>query len=171
MAALLCKAATLRRVRAGPVWAGVRRVHAPSLAAAVSAAAPASHSVPPAAVHATPAPDLGPFVISPAASRRMQALRAKYPDRLALRVTVDSGGCSGFKYKLTLDTAAPTSDDVVVDTPAGVRVVTDSVSLGLVKGATIDYVEEMARTAFVIASNPQAATGCSCGSSFTAKDG
>jgi iron-sulfur cluster assembly accessory protein len=167
MAALATWALARRAMRPGPRWLPFAHVHC---SAVVGAGAPAA--MPPrAAAHAPDAvPDLGPFVVSPAAVRRMQALRAKYPDGLALRVTVDSGGCSGFKYKLTLDTAPPGGEDVVVDTPAGVRVVTDAVSLGLVKGATIDYVEEMARTAFVVASNPQAATGCSCGSSFTAKE-
>ena len=81
-----------------------------------------------------------------------------------LRLSVMGGGCSGFQYKFEL-AEAPDSDDAVSETD-GVRLVVDAVSLDLVSGCVVDYVESLGGSAFQV-SNPQAASGCGCGSSFS----
>ena len=79
-------------------------------------------------------------------------------------MTVEGGGCSGFQYRFGLADAAG-DDDVTVETD-GVRLVVDSVSLDLVRGASVDFVENMGGAAFRV-ENPQAASGCGCGASFS----
>lgn len=80
-----------------------------------------------------------------------------------LRVAVDGGGCSGFQYRIELDAAA--SEDLVIS-GAGARVVIDPVSLPFLNGAVIDYKVELIGSRFVI-DNPNAATSCGCGTSFS----
>jgi len=88
---------------------------------------------------------------------------------VALRVSVEGGGCSGFQYKFQLeDKVEPTANDSVVE-QEGVSVIVDSASLPWISGARIDFQEELMRSAFVIEDNPHAAGGCSCGSSFQPK--
>jgi iron-sulfur cluster assembly accessory protein len=84
-----------------------------------------------------------------------------------LRVSVEGGGCSGFQYNFTLDDNRNPDDRVFEK--EGIKVVVDAVSYGFVKGATVDYVEELIRSSFMVTTNPNAEGGCSCGSSFTAK--
>ncbi|WP_333953152.1 iron-sulfur cluster assembly accessory protein [Sphingomonas aerolata] len=81
-----------------------------------------------------------------------------------LRLSVDGGGCSGFQYKFGFADAAE-ADDVVAERD-GVRLVVDSVSIDLVRGCAVDYVESLAGAAFRV-ENPNAASGCGCGSSFS----
>ncbi|XP_063804390.1 iron-sulfur cluster assembly 2 homolog, mitochondrial isoform X2 [Pseudophryne corroboree] len=84
-----------------------------------------------------------------------------------LRLQVESGGCSGFQYKFCVDSNVTEEDRVFgVD---GALVVVDVESLQLVRGSTIEYCEELIRSSFQLTHNPQAAQGCSCGSSFSIK--
>ena len=114
------------------------------------------------------------LVVTVAAARRLgevrKTLASSNPnaDRLALRVRVDSGGCSGFKYNFELDFNGPQSDDAVFRRD-GATVLVDNASLPLVAGATLNWSEEMMRQAFSIINNPQSDAGCSCGASFTPK--
>lgn len=103
-----------------------------------------------------------------------------------LRVFVDAGGCSGFTYQFELDTDTnlnPNEDIVFTEsslslssspvttsaaTPA--RVVIDRGSLLLLKGSTIDYVQEMIKSTFEVRDNPQSESACGCGSSFAVKN-
>ena len=104
-----------------------------------------------------------PIAITPAAAARVSAIAAKQGKDAILRLSVDGGGCSGFQYKFGLaDSAEP--DDAVAECD-GVRLVVDSVSLDLVQGARVDFVESLGGAAFRV-DNPQAASGCGCGSSF-----
>ena len=80
-----------------------------------------------------------------------------------LRLSVEGGGCSGFQYRFDL-ADAPDADDSVSETD-GVRLVVDPVSLDLVAGSTVDFVESLGGAAFRV-ENPNAAAGCGCGSSF-----
>lgn len=80
-----------------------------------------------------------------------------------LRLSVEGGGCSGFQYKFDM-AEAPESDDSISETD-GVRLLVDPVSLDLLAGSRVDFVESLGGTAFQV-ENPNAAAGCGCGSSF-----
>ena len=102
--------------------------------------------------------------LSPAAAKRVALIAARQgnPD-LKLRLSVDGGGCAGFQYKFGLEPAA-NPDDLVVETD-GVQLVVDPVSLPFVEGAEVDYVESLGGAAFQVR-NPNATSGCGCGTSF-----
>ncbi len=82
-----------------------------------------------------------------------------------LRVAVVGGGCSGLQYKMDLQDA-PANRDILVES-AGVRVVVDPKSALYVTGSELDYVEALTEGGFKV-KNPNAATSCSCGESFSA---
>jgi iron-sulfur cluster insertion protein len=103
------------------------------------------------------------LTLTPAAARRVAAIAGRQAKPAILRLAVDGGGCSGFQYRFELSDA-PDSDDSVSETD-GVRLVVDPVSLDLVAGSTVDFVESLGGAAFKV-ENPQAASGCGCGSSF-----
>ncbi|XP_017332145.1 iron-sulfur cluster assembly 2 homolog, mitochondrial isoform X1 [Ictalurus punctatus] len=84
-----------------------------------------------------------------------------------LRIQVEGGGCSGFQYKFSVDTAKNEDDRVFEQN--GVGVIVDEESLEFVKGATLDFSQELIRSTFQVLRNPQAEHGCSCGSSFSVK--
>ena len=86
----------------------------------------------------------------------------------ALRVFVVGGGCSGYQYGMALATETEAGDIVVEQD--GVRIVVDAESEGYVRGAEIDYVEDLMKSGFTI-HNPMATSSCACGSSFQTADG
>ncbi|XP_038895338.1 iron-sulfur assembly protein IscA-like 2, mitochondrial isoform X2 [Benincasa hispida] len=98
--------------------------------------------------------------------RRMKELQEPMEEKM-LRLSVETGGCSGFQYVFNLD--EKTNPDDRVCEKQGVKLVVDNISYDFVKGATIDYVEELIRSAFVVTTNPSAVGGCSCKSSFMVK--
>ena len=77
---------------------------------------------------------------------------------------MDGGGCAGFTYKFELAEAAEDADSV--SETDGVKLVVDPVSLGLVKGSAVDFVEDLGGATFRV-TNPNAQSGCGCGSSFS----
>ncbi len=103
------------------------------------------------------------LTLTPAAARRVAWIAGRQARPAVLRLAVDGGGCSGFQYKFEL-ADGPDGGDAVSETD-GVRLVVDPVSLDLVAGSTVDYVESLGGSAFKV-ENPQAASGCGCGSSF-----
>jgi iron-sulfur cluster insertion protein len=104
-------------------------------------------------------------VLTESAVRRIAALKAQEQAGNAfLRIAVSGGGCSGFQYGLTFDEQR-NEDDVVFERD-GVGVVVDEVSLDLLDGAEIDFVEDLMGAAFQIR-NPNAASSCGCGNSFS----
>ncbi|MBS3929521.1 MAG: iron-sulfur cluster insertion protein ErpA [Sphingomonadales bacterium] len=107
--------------------------------------------------------DATTMTLSPSAAARVAAIAAKQGKPAILRLSVEGGGCSGFQYKFALADSAE-ADDLVVERD-GVTLVVDSVSLDLVGGSVVDYVESLGGAAFKV-ENPQAASGCGCGSSF-----
>ncbi|WP_088310467.1 iron-sulfur cluster insertion protein ErpA [Novosphingobium sp. B 225] len=107
--------------------------------------------------------DIQTMTLSPSAAARVATIAAKQGKPAILRLSVEGGGCSGFQYKFGLADAAD-ADDLAVKTD-GVTLVVDPVSLDLVAGSVVDYVESLGGAAFKV-ENPQAASGCGCGSSF-----
>lgn len=103
------------------------------------------------------------LTLTKAAAARVGLIAQKQGKPAILRLSVEGGGCSGFQYKFDLE-EAPEADDSVSETD-GVRLVVDPVSLDLVSGSTVDFVESLGGAAFRV-ENPQAAAGCGCGSSF-----
>ena len=103
------------------------------------------------------------LTLTPAAAKRVAWIADKQGKPPILRLSVEGGGCSGFQYKFDL-AEAPESDDLVSETDT-VRLVVDPVSLDLVSGSVVDFVESLGGAAFRV-ENPQAAAGCGCGSSF-----
>ena len=103
------------------------------------------------------------LTLTPSAAKRVAWIAERQAKPAILRLSVEGGGCSGFQYKFDL-TDAPETDDTVSETD-GVRLVVDPVSLDLISGSTVDFVESLGGAAFKVV-NPQAASGCGCGSSF-----
>ncbi|XP_057549579.1 iron-sulfur assembly protein IscA-like 2, mitochondrial [Amaranthus tricolor] len=99
--------------------------------------------------------------------RRMKELQATENGNKMLRLSVEAGGCSGFQYAFALDDKKK-NDDRVFEKD-GVKLVVDKISYDFVKGASVDYVEELIRSAFQVVENPSAVGGCSCKSSFMVK--
>lgn len=106
-------------------------------------------------------PDL---TLSPAAAQRLHALSAAEGRPVMLRVAVEGGGCSGFQYQLDL-VHEPQADDLKVERD-GAAALVDEVSLVLLKGSEIDFVDELAGAEFRIR-NPNARSSCGCGVSFS----
>jgi iron-sulfur cluster assembly accessory protein len=109
------------------------------------------------------APDALPVVTERAAQRVAQIL-AKEPEGALLRVAVNGGGCSGFQYAFDI-TPARAQDDLLIEA-GGVGVVIDPVSLDFLRGARIDFVDDLMGQSFRI-DNPNATSSCGCGTSFS----
>jgi iron-sulfur cluster insertion protein len=105
------------------------------------------------------------LVFTDHAAKKVKELRARHdrPDSM-LRVYIQGGGCSGFQYGFTLEEKA-SEDDMVVENQ-GVKLLVDPMSFQYLMGARIDYLEDLQGARFVI-DNPNAATTCGCGSSFS----
>ena len=103
------------------------------------------------------------LTLTEAAAKRVATIAEKQAKPAILRLSVEGGGCSGFQYKFDLADAA--EDDDVVSETGGVRLVVDPISLDLVAGSQVDFVESLGGAAFRV-ENPNAAAGCGCGSSF-----
>ncbi|HAW35625.1 MAG TPA: iron-sulfur cluster assembly accessory protein [Erythrobacter sp.] len=101
--------------------------------------------------------------LTDAAAQRIAAIAEKQAKPAILRLSVEGGGCSGFQYKFGLADGVDNNDSVSDN--AGVKLVVDPVSLDLIAGSTVDFVESLGGAAFRV-ENPQAAAGCGCGSSF-----
>ena len=104
-----------------------------------------------------------PLILTPAAAKRVAFIASRQARPAILRLAVEGGGCSGFQYKFDL-ADAPESEDSVSETD-GVKLVVDPMSLDLIAGSTVDFVESLGGAAFKV-ENPQAAAGCGCGASF-----
>lgn len=102
--------------------------------------------------------------LTPAAAKRVAAIAARQGKPAILRLAVDGGGCAGFQYRFGLADAIE-GDDAIA-TRDGVTLVVDAVSLDLVQGSAVDFVESLGGAAFRV-TNPNAASGCGCGTSFS----
>jgi iron-sulfur cluster assembly accessory protein len=98
------------------------------------------------------------------AARRIAQILAKEPPGSLLRVAVKGGGCSGFQYAFDVEKQSAPDDLVIAQEGAVVAV--DPVSLTFLKGARIDFVDDLIGRAFKI-DNPNAVASCGCGTSFS----
>ncbi|MCG3266345.1 MULTISPECIES: HesB/IscA family protein [Rhodobacterales] len=103
-----------------------------------------------------------PPKVTPRAFERLAEIGAAAQGK-ALRIAVEGGGCSGFQYEIDLDDV---KDDDLALSDQGETVVIDAVSLPFLADATIDFSEELIGARFVI-NNPNAASSCGCGTSFS----
>ena len=106
-------------------------------------------------------PDL---TLSPSAAKRIAAIGAREGRPVMLRVAVEGGGCSGFQYQFDLVETAQ-ADDLKIERD-GAAAVVDEMSLVLLKGSEIDFVDELAGAEFKVR-NPNAKSSCGCGVSFS----
>ena len=104
------------------------------------------------------------MILTPNAAKRVAAIAGKQGKAAILRLAVEGGGCSGFQYRFGL--ADSIEDDDIAVHESGVTLVVDEVSLDLVRGSAVDFVESLGGSAFQV-TNPNAASGCGCGSSFS----
>ena len=112
----------------------------------------------------TPAMISGELTLSPSAAQRIRAIGKAEGRPVMLRVAVEGGGCSGFQYQFDLvEEAQP--DDLRIERD-GAAALVDEMSLVLLKGSEIDFVDELAGAEFRVR-NPNAKTSCGCGVSFS----
>ena len=105
------------------------------------------------------------IVVTENAARRIALLKAQeHAESAFLRIAVSGGGCSGFQYGLSFDDQC--NDDDFVFERDGIGVVVDEISLDLLNGAEVDFVEDLMGASFQIR-NPNAASSCGCGNSFS----
>jgi iron-sulfur cluster assembly accessory protein len=104
-------------------------------------------------------------VTDAAASKIADLLTEESEEGLGLRVKVQPGGCSGFRYEMYFDNVVSDGDDVNQVTDA-VKVLVDSASAQMLQGATLDFVNTISEQGFNI-ENPNASNSCGCGNSFS----
>ena len=105
-----------------------------------------------------------PVTVSARAAKRIAEILKAETTPMMLRVAVTGGGCSGFQYSFALDDTRM-DDDLVIERD-GATVLIDPMSLDFLKGAEIDFSNELIGAAFKV-NNPNAASSCGCGTSFS----
>ena len=109
------------------------------------------------------------ITLTTAAADAVQDLLAKRElEGYGLRIYIKGGGCSGYQYGMALDNNF--RDEDLVTESDGVKVVIDEVSIEYMRGATIDFVDDLMGSGFKV-ENPNAVASCGCGSSFRTQDG
>jgi iron-sulfur cluster insertion protein len=104
------------------------------------------------------------IALSASAAKRIRELAAKEAGAVKLRLAVSGGGCSGFSYGFAFDEQV--QDDDLVVTRDGATLLVDSVSLDLLRGSEVDYVDDLVGASFQVR-NPNAVSSCGCGTSFS----
>lgn len=105
-----------------------------------------------------------PVTVTARAAKKIAEIVAAEGRPAMLRLAVTGGGCSGFQYKFDLDDTCA-DDDLIVE-EGGIKVLVDSTSLEFLKGAELDYVDDLIGSSFKV-NNPNAASSCGCGTSFS----
>ncbi len=103
--------------------------------------------------------------LSDAAAKRIATILGADPEKSAMRVSVEGGGCSGFSYKFDLVDTAAADDDIVLE-KGNARVLIDQLSLVYMDGSEIDFIDNLMGQSFQI-KNPNAVASCGCGTSFS----
>lgn len=101
------------------------------------------------------------LLITENAKHKIMSILSDKPS-MRLRVSVDSGGCSGFKYNYVLDDTCMQDDQTFFDD----KVVVDEISLSMLQDSHLDYIEDLGSAEFII-QNPHARAKCGCGQSFS----
>ena len=109
-------------------------------------------------------PDASEITLTSNAAHRVAEIARKLGKDAVLRLSVEGGGCSGFQYRFGLAEEID-SDDLMVDGD-GAKLVVDPMSLDLLRGSAVDFVESLGGKSFQV-TNPNAQAGCGCGSSFS----
>jgi iron-sulfur cluster assembly accessory protein len=112
-----------------------------------------------------PAIASAPFAVTDSAAARIVKITIGEPEGSRFRISIKGGGCSGFQYIFDFDASAPADTDMIIE-KNGASVIIDDVSLGLLAGSTLDYIETLGSAGFEI-KNPNATASCGCGSSFS----
>ena len=104
--------------------------------------------------------------LTKAAARRIRELSESEGDakHLMLRIAVDGGGCSGFSYQFSMENDVQ-ADDVAFEY-RGATLLVDKVSLEIIGGSEVDFIEDLQASSFRI-NNPKAISSCGCGTSFS----
>jgi len=110
------------------------------------------------------APAQSAVTVTPRAAKQVAKIVAAEGKAMMLRLSVSGGGCSGFQYNFELDDTRA-DDDLAIE-EGGVTVLIDSTSLEFLKGAEVDYVDDLIGAAFKV-NNPNATASCGCGTSFS----
>src|ERR1700759_734118 len=105
-----------------------------------------------------------PITLTDAAASRLASLSQAEGRPVLLRIAVEGGGCSGFQYRFDL-VETPEPDDLRIEN-AGQAALVDEMSMLLLKGSQIDFIDELAGAEFKVR-NPNARTSCGCGVSFS----
>ena len=157
-----------RRVRGALLGRRIKRPHQlawRSLAHGLFSAFPEDYiSVSVLSGNPMPADLAEPVIISARAAKRIAEILRAEPSPAMLRLAVTGGGCSGFQYNFALDDSR-LDDDLVLERDGAV-VLIDPVSLDFLKGAEIDFVDDLIGASFKV-NNPNATSSCGCGTSFS----
>ena len=109
------------------------------------------------------------ILLTESAARRItQVLSESGQNALAVRLEVQGGGCSGYQYKFSFAEAFDEKAEVLVERD-GAKLLIDKTSLDLLEGCEVDYTDSLMESAFRV-NNPNAASSCGCGTSFSLKD-
>jgi len=108
--------------------------------------------------------DMKTVTLTESAAERIKQIVAEEPGKIALRIAVDGGGCSGFSYRFEL-TDTRNGDDIVVERD-GAQLFIDEISLIYMGGSVVDFVDDLIGQSFQI-QNPNAVASCGCGTSFS----
>ncbi|TPX50566.1 hypothetical protein SeMB42_g02187 [Synchytrium endobioticum] len=107
------------------------------------------------------------IIVTDRAVKQLYHINAKEKTH-ALRIEVDSGGCHGYQVKMELTSEKAKEDDLIIE-KGGAKVIVDSVSMSLIAGSKLDYVEELIGSSFRVVDNPKAESSCGCKTSFNIK--
>ncbi len=106
------------------------------------------------------------FYITDSATNRIFDIIKANPNHKFLRISVNGGGCSGFEYDFKF-ISTQEQDDIIIS-HNGITVLIDQISAKFLKNATLDYINKLGNSSLTIVKNPNSASSCGCGKSFSA---